>query len=88
MAELRDYVVVISWWGSKGADGEGSPTDKLVPLVSSFSFLLSRIVALCYRNIFGYCSYILQVAEKYGAHIAFHLEPYTGLFIFSVLRFV
>lgn len=53
MSELRNYVVVISWWGTRGADGEGSPTNSLVPA-------------------------ILKAAEKYGARIAIHLEPYEG----------
>lgn len=33
MAELSGYVVVISWWGKIGADGEGSPTNALVPAI-------------------------------------------------------
>jgi len=33
MSELSGYVVVISWWGTTGADGEGSPTNALVPAI-------------------------------------------------------
>jgi hypothetical protein len=32
MEDLKDYVVVVSWWGRTGADGEGSPSDSLFPL--------------------------------------------------------
>lgn len=40
MAELSGYVVVISWWGKIGADGEGSPTNALVPAVSFLFYIL------------------------------------------------
>lgn len=54
MKSLAGYVVVVSWWGTSGADGEGSRTDRILPD-------------------------LLEAAEKHGASIAIHLEPYTGM---------
>jgi glycoprotein endo-alpha-1,2-mannosidase len=59
MQELKDFVVVVSWWGREKTDGEGMATDPLIPL-------------------------ILAAAEKFGAQIAFHIEPYPGRTAISV----
>lgn len=55
MRKLKDYVVVVSWWGrpdvKDAKDGEGYSTDSVMPK-------------------------LFKAAEKVGAKIAFHLEPY------------
>lgn len=55
MEKLKDYVVVMSWWGrpdvKDAKDGEGYSTDLVMPK-------------------------LFKAAEKTGAKIAFHLEPY------------
>lgn len=55
MNKLKDYVVVVSWWGrpdvNDAKDGEGYSTDLVMPK-------------------------LFKAAEKTGAKIAFHLEPY------------
>lgn len=55
MRKLKDYVVVVSWWGrpdvKDAKDGEGYSTDAVMPK-------------------------LFKAAEKFGAKIPFHLEPY------------
>lgn len=57
MEALKEYVVVVSWWGrpsrKDSSDGEGCVTDLVMPM-------------------------LLESAERHGAKIAIHLEPYAS----------
>lgn len=71
MDELKNYVVVVSWWGQKhlpnSHDGEGMNTDAVMVVNISADELRSN-----------YKDSLFHAAELSGTQIAFHLEPYEG----------
>eukprot|EP00026_Physarum_polycephalum_P007936 Phypoly_transcript_08008.p1 GENE.Phypoly_transcript_08008~~Phypoly_transcript_08008.p1 ORF type:complete len:417 (+),score=55.96 Phypoly_transcript_08008:168-1253(+) len=80
MSELAGYVVVISWWGTSGADGEGSPTNALVPAILKSAEKYGTYIAIHLepytgRNAQTVKKDIEYIYKNYGASPALYRSP-------------
>jgi sugar phosphate isomerase/epimerase len=80
MRELADYVVVVTWWGRGGKDGEGMDTDALMARLfdvaeetgTMLAFHVEPYQGRTARTVLDDIKYII---DKYGDSPAFYRDP-------------
>jgi len=80
MEDLKDYVVVVSWWGRTGADGEGSPSDSLFPVFlkaaeETGAKLAIHLEPYTGRNAASVKLDLQYIYKKYGSSPALYRSP-------------
>jgi glycoprotein endo-alpha-1,2-mannosidase len=80
MKELKDYLVVVSWWGRDSKDGEGMSTDKLMHSIfksaekfgTKISFHLEPYEG---RTIESIKADLIYIHQNYGSYSSFYRDP-------------
>jgi glycoprotein endo-alpha-1,2-mannosidase len=80
MRELSGYVVVVSWWGRTGADGEGFTTDTTLPLILEAASKYGTRIAIHLepyrgRNAQSVKEDLQYIYTKYGNYASLYRSP-------------